>query len=517
MIITASTFFCYTCFAKNKLTPSVAFTALSLFGLLKGPLDQFTTMMSQIQNCKVSIDRLEGYLGSSETEKHPQLLGNKTDSDGFHMLAFENATLAWSSSDATFKLIDLDLRLEIGQFYLVLGPTGSGKTSLLLALLGEMTKLRGTVYSPNANAQGRITGSTSDIAYCSQEPWILNSTIRDNIIFGSAFNAVRYQEVLTSCALQQDLAALEAGDDTLVREKGAALSGGQKHRVALARAIYSDARLVLLDDVLNTIDSHISKWIFDKALCGPTMKGRTCIFVTHDVRLCLSAQHSTIILDKGRVTANGPSLELLKAGILDGYRKKALSADDANEFDAFPTERSIRSTGISEQPKTQASEDPATKDKNKDHEQDHLLEKKAVGRISIKTSLSYMRAMGGFTFWICVLIAFVARQGVQALSNIWITWWSNASTEAPTHPLSLPLSADHSTYYSTIYIALVACYMLVSFFRNTIVSKGSITASHNMHSRMLNAVVRARFAFFDFTSLGQLLNRFSKDIEVLDQ
>ena len=330
MIITASTFLIYTLIEKKDLVPSVAFTALSLFSLLRIPLDQLADMVAHVQEAKVSVDRVEEYLTEPETDKYNQLETTEVDENGDPVIGFQDATFSWGSdSSDDFKLIDITMRFDVGQLNVVSGPTGSGKTSLLMALLGEMTKIEGNVYQPGGRSREDMkidpeTGLTESVAYCAQQAWLVNGTIKDNILFSAPFNARRYKDVIVACSLQRDLEILDAGDQTLVGEKGVTLSGGQKQRISLARALYCNARHVLLDDVLSAVDSHTSKWIFDKALMGPLMYNRTCILVTHNAALCLPHAQFAVVLDNGRVSAQGTAREVISSGKLGEDLTKSL-------------------------------------------------------------------------------------------------------------------------------------------------------------------------------------------------
>ena len=183
----------------------------------------------------------------------------------------------------SFKLSNIDIRFPEGGMTIIAGPTGCGKTSLLLALIGELTLTEGKIRIP-ADARGHI----QNVAYVAQEAWLCNATIRDNILFGELYDKARYEKVINACALKTDLRTLASGDKTMIGERGVTLSGGQKQRVALARAVYSSARYLLIDDCLSAVDAHTAKHIFQKCLLDADglMKNRTRVLVTHHVNLC---------------------------------------------------------------------------------------------------------------------------------------------------------------------------------------------------------------------------------------
>jgi ABC-type multidrug transport system fused ATPase/permease subunit len=312
----------------NPLYPSIAFTAISLFSILRVPLDQLGDMIAHVQESKVSIDRVEEFLNEEETEKYEQLCHDNLDEDGKQMIGFKNATFSWGGKEAegeeistAFRLMDVDIKFEIGKLNIIAGPTGSGKTSLLMALLGEMTLIKGKVFLPGGYSREDVrpdpeTGLTESVAYCAQQAWLVNANIKENILFAAPLDEKRYKDVIVACALERDLEILDAGDETLVGEKGITLSGGQKQRISLARALYSNSKHVLLDDCLSAVDSHTAKWIFDNCIRGPLMQGRTCLLVTHNLALCVPQSRYVVLLDNGKVELQGPTEKIMASGKL---------------------------------------------------------------------------------------------------------------------------------------------------------------------------------------------------------
>jgi ABC-type multidrug transport system fused ATPase/permease subunit len=231
----------------------VAFTAISLFMLLRVPLDQLGDMVAHVQETKVSIDRVEEFLMEEETEKYEQLGDDNIDENGKKVIGFRNATFIWGGKDAVaedgtlaFRLLDLNIDFQIGKLNVIAGPTGSGKTSMLMALLGEMTLMSGKVYLPGGRSREDVkpdpaTGLADTVAYVAQAAWLVNANIKENILFSAPYDEQRYKDVIVACALERDLEILDNGDETLVGEKGITLSGGQKQRISLARAVYSNS------------------------------------------------------------------------------------------------------------------------------------------------------------------------------------------------------------------------------------------------------------------------------------
>lgn len=582
VLITFLSFLVYTNVEHKALIPSVAFTALSLFQILRIPLDQLADMVAHVQESKVSVDRIEEYLSEPETDKYSQLITRKKDDKGQSVIGFENGTFSWGGIDMkdktaadAFKLMDLNLKFSVGKLNVVVGPTGSGKTSLLMGLLGEMTKLKGDVFLPGGGSREDLTpdpdtGLTESVAYCAQQAWLVNGTVKDNIVFASDFNQQRYDEVIEACSLKRDLEILDAGDQTIVGEKGVTLSGGQKQRISLARALYSKARHVLLDDVLSAVDSHTAKWIFDYALYGQLMANRTCILVTHNVGLCLPHADFAVVLENGKVVAQGSANEVIRSGKLteDLTKSRPVSRGGSKTASRVPS-------GVGEEAQGAVSHangnGNGTLDDKKDVKKmptsNSQEETKAEGGVKLNIITMYLKAMGPWYYWLGATIAFVAAQISSVSTNLWIRTWANAYadrgyaamdhhnrspiTHAPTLSgmgtclksgtcsWNLPFFAQpvqqsytyssmqttfsdpkpdiDSAYFLGVYAILGLIFMLITFLREGFLFGGSLAASRRVHERLIQKVTHAKFRFFDQTPLGQLMNRFSKDIESVDQ
>ncbi|GAB7360264.1 hypothetical protein MBLNU230_g8024t1 [Neophaeotheca triangularis] len=594
VLITFLTFLVYTVVEKKELVPSVAFTALSLFSLLRIPLDQLADMVAHVQESKVSVDRVEEYLNEAETDKYNQLETNELDENGDPLLGFDNCTFSWGGDKDSedFKMLDMDMHFKVGQLNVVIGPTGSGKTSLLMALLGEMSLVEGSVYLPGGRSREDLkvdpeTGLTESVAYCAQQAWLVNGTIKENILFASKFDARRYKNVIVACSLQRDLEILDGGDQTLVGEKGVTLSGGQKQRISLARALYCNARHVLMDDVLSAVDAHTAKWIFDKALMGPLMYNRTCILVTHNASLCLPRAAFAVVLDNGRATVQGSAQEVITSGKLAEDMSKfeskpsstapstlpsrvpsAIGGDEA--LSSMPTGNShLQAPG--EDANGIPTDDPLTRTISKDipgmnkavdDDNGAGKESKATGGVKLTIISQYLKSMGGWFYWTLAAVMFILQQVSQVSTNVWIRTWANAYTnrqeistmdmhsQSPlTHLrggisgsynclrsgsciMGLPFSSTYASkeyaaavasqdvdvaYYLSVYAVLGVAFMVITLLREGVLFGGSLAASKRIHRQLMENVTRAKFRFFDSTPLGQIMNRFSRDIEGIDQ
>ena len=564
-IVTMTSFYCYSMIQGKDLTASVAFTALSLFTLLRTPLELLAGMTSYVIQCKVSLDRVSNFLDEEETSKYNQIIQDTNTVRPF--IGFKNATFSWEKdSEDDFKLREMNVRFEPNSLNVIVGPTGSGKSSFILALLGEMECLDGEVFLPGVFPRyeldvDRSTGLTESVAYCAQSPWLLNDTIRNNILFGSPFVQHRYDSVIDACGLRRDLQILGAGDATEIGEKGITLSGGQKQRVSLARALYSNSRHVLLDDCLSAVDSHTALWIYENCICGPLMAGRTCILVSHNVALTVQNAYFVVMMDNGRIKAQGSPEELLTSGHLGGDElvassicsSRASSTSKLKGLDGKSEKMKADVTAIDAKLKAVTGLEEVDKNTSGKLVED---ESKAEGALSFDVFKSYMKSFGGKWVWIFLLFVYFFAEGVHILQNWWLREWSlrsqvneNTNILATSFSKTLPniayesnlllklalksslfhqlkdfresvqsYSTNHSVmFYLIIYSAIGIFYSVVSCLRLLVTFDIGIVAANDMFKRLLRSVLGAKMRFFDQTPLGRIMNRFSKDVEAVDQ
>ncbi|KAG7142092.1 ABC transporter 7 like protein [Verticillium longisporum] len=567
VLITFFSFLIYTAVEKKPLYPSVAFTAISLFMLLRVPLDQFGDMFAHVQETKVSLDRVEEFLMEEETEKYEQLGVDNLDENGKETIGFRDATFIWGGKDTiakdgsmAFRLLDLNVDFKIGHLNIIAGPTGSGKTSMLMALLGEMTLVDGKVYCPGGRSREDVrpdpeTGLADTIAYVAQSAWLVNANIKENILFSADLDEERYKNVIVACALERDLEILDNGDETLVGEKGITLSGGQKQRISLARALYSNSRHLLLDDCLSAVDSHTAQWIFNNAIHGPLMLNRTCILVTHNIQLCAPSANFVVVLENGRVAVQGPAGELIEAGKLgeDVQRSRPGTACASRIPSRVPSSVGEDSAETVVNPGDENGNGAPAKDPTKKKEQkDAMDENKAVGAVKWPIIKLYLGSMGPWWFWIVAGVVFSLQQVSGVATNVWVREWANQyvvekvdridfstashsysqQSLSPTYfahiahygfvgnSTTFAIEASHGVnvaYYLTGLAVIGILGALTAFIRDIWIFYGSLTASKKIHTSLMEAVSRAKFKFFDVTPLGQLMNRFSKDLEAVDQ
>lgn len=572
VLITFCSFLVYTKVEKKPLYPSVAFTAMSLFMLLRVPLDQLGDMIAHVQEAQVSIDRVEEFLLEDETEKYKQLSEENIDDQGNRVIGFRDATFIWGSKDAVaadgtmaFRLLDLTSDFKIGQLNIIAGATGSGKTSMLMALLGEMTLMKGKVYLPGGRSREDVhvdpeTGLAETCAYVAQSAWLVNANIKENILFSAPYDEKRYRDVIVACALERDLEILDNGDETLVGEKGITLSGGQKQRISLARAVYSNSRHLLLDDCLSAVDSHTAQWIFTNCIRGPLMRDRTCILVTHNITLCVPSSEYVVVLDNGRVSAQGPPSEVIASGALGEdiqNRSRPSSAHASRIPSRVPSSVGEGSDETLIDGAPNGNGNGKAKDKKK-KKQDSMEETKATGAVKWPVVKLYLNAMGSWWFWMLTIFVFGGQQLSGVAQNLWIKQWAEQyTTEAESintfsvgaasqnsvghfaSPNAFSTVASHVqsgaffspaqysaanapeevnvNYYLLILALIGLAGAVLALVRDLWLFFGSLTASWKIHNRLMGSVSRAKFKFFDVTPLGQIMNRFSKDLEAIDQ
>jgi ABC-type multidrug transport system fused ATPase/permease subunit len=342
VLLTVTTLATYA-YLQHSLLPSVAFTTLGILMQLEGVLGMLPFLLVMGINAKVSCDRIDAFLKSAEKPE------NTLPGDS---ISFNKVSVSFPSKDVPeecknqdngesqephealenkFVLRDLNLDFPNNSLTVISGPTGSGKSLLLAAILGEVDVLEGNITVPRAppvdkRFDSKATAAdwiiASAIAFVSQTPWIENMSIKDNILFGLPYDETRYNKVLNACALTQDLALFDDGDSTEVGAQGISLSGGQKWRLTLARAFYSRAGILILDDVFSALDAHVGKHIYDHALMGELAEGRTRILATHHVSLCLPrADYAVCLSANGTLEHAGLVEELRQTGSFEDILK----------------------------------------------------------------------------------------------------------------------------------------------------------------------------------------------------
>uniref|UniRef100_A0A8B9W8H4 ATP-binding cassette sub-family C member 5 n=1 Tax=Bos mutus grunniens TaxID=30521 RepID=A0A8B9W8H4_BOSMU len=406
-------------------------------------------------------------------------------------------------------LYNIDLEIEEGKLVGICGSVGSGKTSLISSILGQMTLLEGSI---------AVNGT---FAYVAQQAWILNATLRDNILFGKEFDEERYNSVLNCCCLRPDLAILPHSDLTEIGERGANLSGGQRQRISLARALYSDRDIYILDDPLSALDAHVGNHIFNSAI-QKHLKSKTVLFITHQLQY-LADCDEVIFMKEGCITERGTHEELMN-----------LNGDYATIFNNLllgetpPVEINSKKETSGSQKKTQ-EKGPKTgsvkKEKAVKPEEGQLVQMEEKGQGSVPWSVYgvYIQAAGGPLAFLVILSLFMLNVGSTAFSNWWLSYWikqgSGNTTVTQENRTSLSNSMKDNPlmhYYASIYALSMAVMLILKAIRGVVFVKGTLRASSRLHDELFRRILRSPMKFFDTTPTGRILNRFSKDMDEVD-
>jgi len=405
----------------GSLSASVAFVSIGILGSLDFAISLMPTLIRFAINSWVSLKRIEQYLEGPEIER--------VSKDGPDV-AFDNASLAWSldekekkdkkeSDDSDeiveeenrFVLRDVSLTFPAGELSVISGKTGSGKTLLLAAIIGEADLLSGSIYVPTppaaterqdhkANPSNWILPTS--IAYVGQVPWIENATLKDNILFGMPYNKERYEKTLTACALNKDMASLADGDETELGVNGVNLSGGQKWRVTIARAVYSRAGILVMDDIFSAVDAHVGRTILEECLIGDLCKGRTRILVTHHLSLVDKHAKFIVELDNGVVLTAGLTEDLEQSQILERIRSAESPLPEAEIEETAPN-------GVESGPPNGIVVDKKVEPKRK------FVEDEAREKGSVKGRIYriYVNDSGGYFYWAFLGILYVVYQATE--------------------------------------------------------------------------------------------------------
>lgn len=414
-IILAATSLATYAVIHGDLSPSIAFVSIGIFKALEVTLGALPEMLTNALDTLVSIRRVEKYLNGPEIKK---VVREGPD------VAFENASIAWPVDDEVpdeerFILNNLNLSFPAGELSVVSGKTGTGKSLLLSAILGEIDLLEGNVYAPpTAPPLERHDGKANpgnwilpgSIAYVSQTPWLESASLRDNILFGLPFLEERYNTVIDVCALKKDLAILTDGDKTELGANGINLSGGQKWRITLARAIYSRAEILVMDDIFSAVDAHVGRQIFEKCIGGPICQKRTRILVTHHVGLVQSKAKYIVELGEGTVIHAGLVSELAEDGTLEQIKSHEQQIEVQEALGESST--AVNSEDASIDDSEGEGENTLQKTKSKDAKQFIEEEKREKGMVKSHVYGVYFREAGGIFAWgLCLLCFFGSEAG----------------------------------------------------------------------------------------------------------
>ncbi|KAG0695819.1 P-loop containing nucleoside triphosphate hydrolase protein [Suillus ampliporus] len=527
LIVAFSSFATASVFSSRPLTADVIFPAISLFMLLQFPLAMFSQVTSNIIEAVVSVKRLSGFLHAEELQQDALMKTQKNSLNiGDEVLSIKGGEFQWNKQDVSAALEDINLTVRKGELVGVLGRVGSGKSSLLSAIIGDMRKTEGEV------------ALFGNVAYAAQNPWILSATVRDNILFSHEYDEVFYNLVIEACALQPDLALLPQGDLTEVGEKGITLSGGQRARVALARAIYARADLqvrVLLDDVLAAVDSHVARHVFDHVI-GPQglLATKARVLVTNSIAY-LKHFDQLVYLRRGIILECGSYDDLMSnpdgevhklvhghatSGANSGTTTPGRSSGMATPTTPTTSEGDMQATlvgGLECVSEKVARRQSFTKavlaapPKLRDASSSGITkEHSEQGRVKMEVYSQYLHAASKQGFLIFVLTT-VLQQAMTIASTFMLRFWGehNRETGANTGLADKYFLGYGLFNLVALFLAAVSALLIWVFC--------SLRSSKHLHDSMLHSVMRAPLSFFETTPTGRILNLFSRDTYVVDQ
>lgn len=515
---------------SHDLAPAHVFSSLALFNSLRMPLNLLPLVIGQVIDAWSSVYRIQEYLLSEEAEDEA-----KFDYDAKNAVEMDHADFTWErtatqdpdavkipgkkqkkeevkvekqaqkqvikdekatanakepSGESTpdtastlledrepFKLQNMDFSIGRNELVAVIGGVGSGKSSLLAALAGDMRKTK-----------GEVTMGASR-AFCPQYAWIQNATVKDNILFGKEMDKAWYKEVIEACALQADLDMLPQGDLTEIGERGITVSGGQKQRLNIARAIYFDADLILMDDPLSAVDAHVGRHIFDNAILG-LLKNKSRILATHQLWV-LNRCDRIIWLEEGKIQAIDTFDNLMKNHAGFQLLMETTAVEEEHKEEAHVNDDEVE-------------EEKKTMKKKKRGGALMQAEERAVKSVPWSVYTDYVKASGSL-FNAPIVIGFLLMsQGANIATSLWLSWWTS----------------DQFGYSRGVYIGVygalgAAQALLLFFFALSLTMMGTI-ASKKMLNRAITRALRAPMSFFDTTPLGRITNRFSRDVDVMD-
>ncbi|KAI8611779.1 P-loop containing nucleoside triphosphate hydrolase protein [Chytriomyces sp. MP71] len=494
----------------GTFTPARIFTCIAYMSSIRLSMTNFFPKALQfLSESRVSMDRIQEFLALPDIHSHrdspdSQALLGETDPN--IDIIIQNGHFGWgvpaTPADAAQPqhniLRDINLRIPRGGIVSIVGAVGSAKSSLLSAILGEM----------DAYAPTRVAVRGHKVAYCTQTPFILSGSVRDNVTFGLPYNAERFGEVMRVCAMESDLKIFRDGEFTLIGERGVTLSGGQRARLALARAVYSDADVYLMDDPLSAVDTKVGRHLFEQCING-FLKSKTRILVTHQLqfaRLC----DMVLVMEQGRIGANGPYAEVIEAsGSLFAAAMKEMevshSHDDEEDIDDLVHDKKVAvvvEDAVTDKTELKKAVEPIAAA----GAPLIVKEESANGSVSLGVYWNFFRA-GASAFMFIVLVIFLVVGQVSLIStDYFLSRWSLKSAEDQRWIGNLG-----------IFLGLALGTFAISVLRAELFFHYCLNSTEKLFRKMLHSVYRSPMSFFQQNPLGRLMNRFSKDMNLADE
>ncbi|KAK7154854.1 hypothetical protein R3I93_009716 [Phoxinus phoxinus] len=497
----------------NTISASRVFVAVSLYSAIRLTVTLFfPSAIEKASETAISIRRIKKFLLLDELVRTNVPLSQEEKKEA--SVEIQDLLCYWDKTLDSPTLQNLSFTVKPGQLLAVIGPVGAGKSSLLSSVLGELPAEKGVI-----KVKGELT-------YASQQPWVFPGTIRSNILFGKELQPQRYERVLKACALKRDMELLPDGDLTVIGDRGATLSGGQKARVNLARAVYQDADIYLLDDPLSAVDAEVGRHLFEHCICG-ILKEKPRILVTHQLQF-LKAADQILVLKEGHMVASGTYSELQQSGVdFTSLLKKDEEEEAGTEKGEAPRSPRIRTLSQNSS-RSQTSSVLSVKDESDqlpmEHVQNMVEETRSEGTIGLRMYWKYFRAGANAVMLIFLVLLNLLAQVFYILQDWWLSYWATEqgkldSTNVTNGTLTngtntpQPLNLD---FYLGIYAGLTGATIIFGFVRFLIMFNCLVRSAETLHSRMFNSILKTPVRFFDINPIGRILNRFSKDIGYLD-
>ncbi|KAF8951702.1 hypothetical protein BGZ52_010208 [Haplosporangium bisporale] len=509
----------------NELKSEIIFPALAYFTVLRTPLMVLPSAYTLTVDAYVAMKRIETFMLSEEASSIPP-----PDPSHEFALSMENASFKWdqidapttSSSDTLVPgasdhageakegekdqdlpyLPNLNLQIPRGALVAVVGPVGSGKSSLLQAVVGNMTQTQGKV----------VRGA--NISYASQTAWIQNATIRDNILFDTPIDEERYWRVVRACCLEADLRMFPDGDMTEIGERGVNLSGGQKARLSLARSVYFNAGIVIMDDPLSAVDAHVGKRLWEDCVMD-VLKGRTRIIATHQLHVLPDVDY-VICMRNGLIAEEGSYQELMAkngdfCALMAQYGGVENNKGEEEEDDIVEEKKRARldpkvATGEKREIYDQDNEKNESESEDGEAQAPQKLmaeEERESGAVKGDVYNGYLKASGWY-YWALVFGLFLMQQVANVMGNQWISWWSEDQFNLTTRQ------------YIGVYVGWALAQLVLVFAAALMLSFTIVKTANTMHDTAFKKVLYSPLSFFDTTPTGRIINRFSRDVDTLD-
>ncbi|RZB39027.1 multidrug resistance-associated protein [Asbolus verrucosus] len=505
----------------NLFTTRV-FVFMSYYNILAHTMSSmFVRGISEVAEALVAIRRLQEFMTNEEfvEVKYSHNNNDNKINNEKTTVSLRDLTAKWNLSTSDNALTGITLSVDKRKLLGVIGPVGSGKSSLLQTILGELNVISGNI---------QINGTVS---YASQDSWVFAATVRQNITFGLEFNRKRYNEVVHACALEKDFKQFPDGDLTIVGDRGASLSGGQKARINLARAVYREADIYLLDDPLSAVDIHVSKHLYDECVNG-YLANKTRILVTHQVHHLKNADE-IIILNNGVIENRGTFQNLSNS---DNLYARLLSTEPEQSAEdrqkAFEAAKLVRQISTRSKTSSLASgisdlsiPESILQEENEEVEikLKDLQEESSKGKVHGSLFFKYLLAGGNFIFVSVVLILYLVAQALASGVDFFVSFWVNIEearniTNITNDDVIINTTPEWSAELCLyIYGGLIISLFVIALSRSMLFYKLAMLSSQKLHDTLFHCVINAFMRFFDTNPSGRILNRFSKDIGAIDE